>query len=113
METDSSFVRTYSIVVLDAVAHVGMHISLIICPGHPKRENPIGNTEPLDQIAFFKLDIPIIGIFDGIQYLFYCLVVFRFVGNRLFNSVKTSFAFIRYRLNQKPARRRVSWVSCI
>ena len=69
METDSSFVRTYSIVVLDAVAHIGMHISLIICPGHPKRENPIGNTEPLDQIAFFKLDIPIIGIFDGIQYL--------------------------------------------
>ena len=55
METDSSFVRTYSIVVLDAVAHIGMHISLIICPGHPKRENPIGNTEPLDQIAFFSI----------------------------------------------------------
>ena len=64
METDSSFVRTYSIDVLDAVAHVGMHISLIVCPGHPKRENPIGNTEPLDQIAFFKLDIPIIGIYS-------------------------------------------------
>ena len=93
METDSSFVRTYSIVVLDAVAHVGMHISLIVCPGHPKRENPIGNTEPLDQIAFFKLDIPIIGIFDGIQYLFYCLVVFRFVGKPPFQFCQNVFCF--------------------
>lgn len=76
METDSSFVRTYSIVVLDAVApywyaHFPDHLSRSPETRKSDREYRAARSN-----CFFQTRYSDYRYLDGIQYLFYCLVVF-------------------------------------
>ena len=64
MEADSSLVRTYGIVVLDAVAHIVVHLSFIVYPRHAERDDAVGQTKPLNQIVTFKFGMLVVDILD-------------------------------------------------
>ena len=65
METDTALVRAYGIVVLDTVAHVGLHLSFVVDPSNPEREHSIGDTQPFDEVVAIKFGVFVIHLFDS------------------------------------------------
>ena len=84
VETDTALVRTNHVVVLDAVAHVGLHIALVVGPGHTELHETIGDAETLNEVCALKLRVFVVLFFDGSQHLAYGLDVLGFVGESLF-----------------------------
>ena len=80
METDTALVGANGVVVLHAVAHVGLVVALIVHPGHAELINTVGDAKTLNQIYLFKLGVLVVLLFDSTQYLFHCLVILRLVG---------------------------------
>ena len=65
VETDTAFVRADSVVVLDTVTHVRLDLSLIVHPSYTERENAIGDTKALDQVAFLKFRMLVVSFLDS------------------------------------------------
>ena len=57
METDTAFVRTDRVVVLNTVTHIGLNITFIIHPSHAELIYSIRNTQTFDQVYFIKLRV--------------------------------------------------------
>ena len=80
METDATFIRTDAVVVLHAVAHVGLHFALVVHPVHAELVYAVGDAQPLDELGLFKFGVLVILFFNRCEYFLYCLMVFGFIG---------------------------------
>ena len=87
METDTAFVRTDRVVVLNTVTHVGLNITFIIHPSHAELIYSIRNTQTFDQVYFIKLRVCVVFFFNSRKYFFYCLMILRFIGKSSFQIV--------------------------
>ena len=77
MEADTALVGAYGVVVLHAVAHVGLYLTLVVHPCDTERVDAVGDTETFDEVYFVKLGVLVVLFFDCAEYFFYCLMVFR------------------------------------
>ena len=84
METDAALVGAYSVVVLDAVTHVGLNLALVVHPSHTELIYTIGNAEAFNQVHLLELGVLVVLFFDSAQHLFYCLMILRFIGEASF-----------------------------
>ena len=66
METESTFVRTNSVVMLYTETHIGLYISPVINPVYTELNDSVWYTESLDKIGLFKTWMFIVFIFDRI-----------------------------------------------
>ena len=57
VETQSAFIWADNIVVLDTVAHVGLHVAFVVYPCDTELNESVGNAKTLDKIAL--LDTPL------------------------------------------------------
>ena len=80
METDTTFVRTDSVVVLNAITHVCLDVTFIVHPSHAELVNTIGDAKTLNQIDFVKLRVFVVLFFNCRKYFFHCLMILWFVG---------------------------------
>ena len=80
METDAAFVRANGIVVLDAVAHVGLHVALVVSPRDAELVHAIGDAQTLDEVHLIELGVLVVLFFDSAEHFFYGLMVFRLAG---------------------------------
>ena len=87
METDSSFVRTYSIVVLDAVAHVVAYLAVVVDPGNAESEYSVRDAKSLEEILRLKGGIAVVHVGNRADYLFHCLQVLGLAGKSLAQAV--------------------------
>ena len=93
VETNASLVGADGIVVLDAIAHIVAHLTLVIDPGNTEAEDAIGNAESLYQVVALEFGVLVVGVLDGGQNLFNCLDVFRLVGEAATEVVDYIFCF--------------------
>ena len=93
METNTAFVGTNGVVMLNAVAHVGLHLTLIISPSDAELNHSVGNAEALYQIIFFKLGVFVVLFFDGGEHLAHCLDVLRLIGESSFQFLYNFISF--------------------
>ena len=80
METNTTFVRADSVVVLNAVTHVGLNVTLIVHPSHAELVNTVGDAKTFNQIDFVKLWVFVVLFFNCRKYFFHCLMILWFVG---------------------------------
>ena len=78
---NTALIMANGIIELDTVAIIDLDIAVVIHPGHPEADHPVGIGQPLQQrlpaILFF---IALDGRAQGFQYFLYRLVKFRLVG---------------------------------
>ena len=81
MEPHTALIGTDSAVELDPVGVVHLDLALVIHPGHPEQDAPLGGGQPLQQ------GVPAVSIFvalddhpQGLQHLFHRLVEFGLTG---------------------------------
>ncbi len=79
MKANATFVWTNSIVVLNAISHIGVSFPLIIYPCYSKLVYSIGNTQTFDKVFLFEFWVLVVDFFDRNQYLLNCLMIFRFI----------------------------------
>ena len=80
----TAFVRADGVVVLDAVAHVGLNLALVVGPGDAELDDSIGDAEALHEIVFLKFGVLVVLFFDGGEHLAHCLDVLRLIGESSF-----------------------------
>ena len=83
MITQTAFVRTNGIVVLDTITHVGLYLTLVVNPCDTEFANTIGDAEALNEVGLLKLGVLVVLFFDSRKNLTYCLDVLRLVGEAL------------------------------
>ncbi|OAV74987.1 hypothetical protein Barb7_01450 [Bacteroidales bacterium Barb7] len=93
MVADTAFVRTNRIAVLDTVAHVHIHFSLVVHPCYAESENTVGNTQPFNQVGFLKLRMFIVHILNRFQHFGYRLQIFRLIGKSAFQIIYNFLCF--------------------
>ena len=84
MESDAALVGTDGIVVLYAITHIGLHLSLIIHPCDTELIYSVGNAEAFYQIGLFKFRVLVVLLFNGAQHLLYCLMILGLIGETSF-----------------------------
>ena len=84
MEANAAFVRAYHVVVLDAVAHVGLHLAFVVNPCNAELDNSVRNAKSFDEVGFLKFRVFVVLLFYGREYLAYGLDVFRLIGESAF-----------------------------
>ena len=88
METQSAFIWADNIVVLDTVAHVGLHVAFVVYPCDTELNESVGNAKTLDKIALLELRMLVILLFNGSEYLTDSLDILRLIrdsASQLFN----------------------------
>ncbi len=88
METDTTFVGANGIVVLDAVAHVGLDIAVVVHPGNAELIYAIRNAEALDQVDLVELRVLVVLLLDGAEDLFYGLMILWLIRESLLQILK-------------------------
>ena len=83
METDTTFVGTNGIIVLNAITHVGLYLAFIVNPCYAERDDAIGDAQALNEVGLFKFGMTVVLFFNCSKYLAHCLNVFRFIGKTL------------------------------
>ncbi len=83
MIAQAAFVRANGVVVLDTVAHVGLHVTLVVNPSDAELVYSVGNAKALDEVGLFKLGVLVVLFFDGGKNLRNCLDVLRLIGEAL------------------------------
>ena len=79
MVAQTTFVRTNGVVVLDAVAHVGLNLAFVIHPSDAELIHAIWNAETLDEVHLIELWVLVVLFLDCTENFFYCLMILRFV----------------------------------
>ena len=87
METDAALVRTDGVVVLYAVAHIGLHVALVVYPCHTERNDAVGYAKTLYKVCTVELGVTVVLFFNSAEYLAHCLNVFRLVWEALFQTL--------------------------
>ena len=65
VEPYTSLVRADDVVVLHAVAHICLHLALVVNPCHAELHNPVGDAEALDEVRTVKFRVLVILFFDS------------------------------------------------
>ena len=65
METETALVRTDGIGVLHTVAHIGLHLALVVNPCDTEGHDTVGHTKTLYQVGGLKLGVLVILFFNG------------------------------------------------
>ena len=84
MITKTAFVRANGVVVLDAVTHVCLHVTLIVCPCNTELADSVGDTKALNEVCLLKLGVLVVLFFDGGKNLTDGLDILRLIGESLF-----------------------------
>ena len=87
MEANATLIGTNGIVMLNAVAHVGLNLALVIHPSHAELVNTIGNAQALDEVYLVKLGVLVVFFLNGSQHLLHGLMVLGLVGETTFQVV--------------------------
>ena len=82
--TQTAFVRANSVVVLDAVAHVSLDITLVIHPSDTEFNHTIGNAKTLDEVSLLEFGVLVVLLLNGGENLRNSLDVLRLIGESLF-----------------------------
>ena len=80
VETDAALVGTDGVVMLYSIAHVGLNLTLIVHPVYAELVNSVGDAEALDEVHLVEFRVFVVLFFNCAKHFFYCLMVFRFVG---------------------------------
>ena len=80
VETDTTFVGTNDVVVLDTVTHVGMYLTLVVCPCDTEFDNSVGDAKTLNEVRLLELWVLVVLFLDCRKYLTHCLDVLRLIG---------------------------------
>ena len=83
MEAQATFVRANGIVVLDAIAHVGLYVALVVNPVDAELNDTVGDAQPLNEIGAVKLRMFVVLFLDGTKYLADGLDILGLVGETL------------------------------
>ena len=83
METETALVRTDGIGVLHTVAHIGLHLALVVDPCDAEGHYTVGHAEALNEVGSLKLGVLVILIFDGGQHFCNGLKIELFTGEVL------------------------------
>ena len=83
MEAETTFVRANHIVVLNAVTHVCLYVTLVVYPCHTELYQAIWDAESLNKICFLELRMLVVLFFYCTQHLTYCLNVLRLIRESL------------------------------
>ena len=84
METKTSLGWANHVVVLDAVTHVSLNVTLIVYPGYTELDNTVWNAKTLDEVCLLKLWVLVVLFLDSAEYLTNCLNVFRLIRESSF-----------------------------
>lgn len=76
METETALVRTDRAVELDAIAGVGLNLTLVVNPGDTESKDTVRFNHTLHDLGFFEFRMLIIHILDRFKNLLYCLEIF-------------------------------------
>ena len=87
MVAQTALVGADGVVVLHAVAHVGLHVAAVVDPSDAKLHQTVGNAEALDEVGLFKLGMLVILLLDGAQHLTHSLNILRLVRESLFQTL--------------------------
>ena len=87
METNATLIRTYGVIMLHTIAHIGLHIALVVNPRHTERNDTIGYAKTLYKVCTVELGVTVVLFFNCTEYLAHCLDVFRLVGEALFQTL--------------------------
>ena len=66
--------------MLDAVAHVVVHLAFVVDPADAEGEDAVGDAKTLDEVFGLKLRVFVIDVLDGANDLFHGLEILRLVG---------------------------------
>ena len=80
MEADTALVWAYGIVVLDAVAHIRLHVALVVNPVDAELYNAVGHTQTLDEVVAVELGVLVVLFLNGSKYLGNSLDILRLPG---------------------------------
>lgn len=94
METDTTLVWANDVVVLDAVTHVGLYVTLVVNPRNAELNNAIWNAEALNEVGLVKLWMLVVLLFNRWENLTNCLDVLRLIRNLCLRFSITFCAFI-------------------
>ena len=81
--------------MLDAISHVGLHISFVVYPCNAEFNEAVGNTNSLDKVRFFKFGMLVVLFFNRAKYLTDSLNIFRFVRISEINLTLKVVCFLR------------------
>ena len=76
METHTTLVRANGVVELHTVAQVGLHLALVVYPGHAESENAVGLDHALNDFSFLELGMLVVLVLHGEQDFAHSLQVF-------------------------------------
>ena len=80
VETDAALVRADGVVVLHTVAHIGLHVALVVGPRDAELIHAIGNAETFDEVHLIELGVFVVLFFDSAKHFFDRLMVLRLAG---------------------------------
>ena len=93
METQTALVGTDSVIELNAVAGINLHVALIIYPSHLESELTIRLNDTLSDTICLEFGVLIIDLFYGHQYLTYGLKILFLTGMTEFE-IRHKFVYI-------------------
>jgi len=79
VEAKTSLVRADYVVVLNAVTHVSLNITLIIYPRNTELDDAVWDAEALDEVCLLELRVLVVLFLDSTENLTNCLDVLRLV----------------------------------
>ena len=80
METDTALVWADGIVVLNAVAHIGVYFPVVVDPADSERYYAVGDAQALDKIVTLKDGILVVDILNRGNNFSYSLEILGFIG---------------------------------
>ena len=70
--------------MLYTVTHVGLYVAFVVHPSDAELIDAVGDAQTFNQVGFVEFRVFVVLFFDGTQYLFYGLMILRFVGEPSF-----------------------------
>ena len=67
VETQTALVGADSAVELDAVAQVGLNLTLVVNPSNPESEDAVGLDHPFDDLCLLELRMLVVNLLDGLE----------------------------------------------
>ena len=84
METDAALVGTNRVVVLNAITHIGLNLTLVVHPCHTELIYTVGNAEAFDEVHLLEFRVFVVLFFDSAKHFFYCLMILGFTREASF-----------------------------
>ena len=87
MEAYAAFVRAYGVVVLYAVAHVRLHVALVVHPCHTEGDDAVGDAQAFNEVGAVEFGVTVVLVLDCAEDLADGLYILRLVGEALLQTL--------------------------